>query len=197
MAYPRVTNLIVEACVGVSSRSMGPFTFDPEKATEALLYVATNIGGDMYTTLKALYVADKLHLHRYGRFVYGDEHCALPYGPVPQGAYDLVKYVRGVTDRSVYEYPPARQAFALAGNEIRPLRAPDTSVFSDSDEECLDEAIRTLRGSDFGSVKAATHDAAYNATNHCHRIAPAAIASMSEHSTALIQYLADPAPDVK
>jgi uncharacterized phage-associated protein len=122
---------------------MGPHTFDPEKATEAILFVADRARGDMYATLKLLYLADKLHLHRYGRFLFGDEHYALPYGPVPQGAYDLVKYVRGTSNE--VEYPPAREAFVLEGNTIRTLRDVDTSVFSDSDEECLNEVLDRFR----------------------------------------------------
>jgi hypothetical protein len=48
------------------------FKPDPQKALEAILYVATKAGTDKYGTLKILYVADKLHLRRYGRFIAGD-----------------------------------------------------------------------------------------------------------------------------
>lgn len=173
---------------------MGPYAFDPEKATEAILYVASRARADVYATLKLLYLADKLHLHRYGRFLFGDEHYALPYGPVPQGAYDLVKYARG---SSATGYEPARRAFAVEGNSIRALREPDRSIFSDSDEECLDEVIAAYGNKHFNSLKRATHDEAYHATGYCQLIEPAAIASMSEDAAALIQYLADTAPDLK
>ncbi len=175
--------------------AMGPHTFDPEKATEAILFVANRARGDMYATLKLLYLADKLHLHRYGRFLFGDEHYALPYGPVPQGAYDLLKYVRG-TSRAV-EYPPAREAFVLEGNTIRTLREVDRSVFSDSDEECLNEVLEQFGGANFNGLKHAAHDAAFHATSRGQRIAPEAIASMTDDAAALIQHLADSAPDLK
>lgn len=175
--------------------AMGPHTFDPEKATEAILFVANRARGDMYATLKLLYLADKLHLHRYGRFLFGDEHAALPYGPVPQGAYDLMKYVRGTCND--LEYPPAREAFVLEGNTIRTLRDVDTSVFSDSDEECLNEVLESFGGANFNRLKHATHDAAFNATSRGQRIAPEAIASMADDPATLIQHLADSAPDRK
>jgi len=175
--------------------AMGPHTFDPEKATEAILFVADRARGDIYATLKLLYLADKLHLHRYGRFLFGDEHHALPYGPVPQGAYDLVKYVRG-TGNDV-EYPPAREAFVLEGNTIRTLRDVDTSVFSDSDEECLNEVLNQFGGANFNGLKSATHDEAFQATGRGHRIAPEAIASMADDPALLIQHLTDSAPDRK
>ena len=178
--------------------AMGPFIFDPEKATEAILYVSSRVHGDMYATLKLLYLADKLHLHRYGRFLFGDAHYALPHGPVPQGVYDIVKFVRGSSGQSsVRAYEPARTAFAMDGNSIRALRDVDLSVFSSSDEECLDEVIATFGTERFNDLKVATHDAAYEATSHCNRITPAAIASMSDDPAALIQYLADMAPDIK
>lgn len=176
---------------------MGPYTFDPEKATEAILYVSSRVRGDMYATLKLLYLADKLHLHRYGRFLYGDEHYALPYGPVPQGAYDIVKFVRGPSgSSSSFVHEVAKEAFAVEGNSIRALRNVDASVFSESDEECLNEVIASFGSEHFEGLKAATHDAAYDATSYCHQMTPAAIASMSADAAALIQYLADPAPDV-
>ena len=179
--------------------AMGPFTFDPEKATEAILYVCSRVGGDLYATLKLLYLADKLHLHRYGRFLYGDEHYALPHGPVPQGAYDIIKFVRGASgSASLLAYDPAKKAFAVDGNTLRALREADASVFSESDEECLNAVVEEFGGKYFSGLKAATHDAAFNATNHCNLITPAAIASMSgDDSAALIQYLADSSPDVK
>jgi uncharacterized phage-associated protein len=175
--------------------AMGPHTFDPEKATEAILFVANRARGDMYATLKLLYLADKLHLHRYGRFLFGDEHSALPYGPVPQGAYDLVKYVRGTSND--VEYPPAREAFVLEGNTIRTLRDVDTSVFSESDEECLNEVLEQFGGANFNGLEHATHDAAFYATGRGQRIAPEAIASMADDAATLIQHLADSAPDRK
>jgi len=174
---------------------MGPSTFDPDKAIEAIIYVASRVGGDLYTTLKLLYLADKLHLHRYGRFVFGDEHYALPHGPVPQGAYDLIKFVRndGGT-MSHLEHTPARDAFAVEGNTIRPLRQADEMAFSVSDEECMSEVIAEFGKENFNRLKAATHDDAYNATGHCKRITPAAIATMADNPAALIQHLADSAP---
>ena len=141
---------------------MGPFQFDPEKATEALLYVAARVDGqDLYTTLKVLYLADKYHLHRYGRFIFGDSHHALPNGPVPQGAYDILKGVRGDTNGVRYE--PAEHAIRIAGNVILPQRDADTDVFSASDLECLNEAIDEFGKLPFGELKKITHDAAYKA----------------------------------
>jgi hypothetical protein len=177
------------------ARAMGPNTFDPDKAVEAVLYVASRVRGDLYATLKLLYLADKLHLHRYGRFLFGDEHYALPHGPVPQGAYDLIKFVRNDGNcASKLPHAPAREAFAVEGNTIRPLRDADEMAFSVSDEECMNEVIAEFSKENFSGLKAAVHDDAYNATGHCRLITPAAIATMADNPAALIQHLADSAP---
>ncbi|MBW4053571.1 MAG: SocA family protein [Proteobacteria bacterium] len=173
---------------------MGPFQFDPEKATEALLYVARRVRDhDLYATLKVLYLADKHHLHRYGRFIFGDAHHALPHGPVPQGAYDILKWVRGDDGR---RYEPARHAMRVEGNTVMPLRDAEADVFSSSDLECLERAIEEFGRLPFGKLKEITHDAAYNATHHCAEIAIEAIAALADDQVRvpLIQHLADPHP---
>jgi uncharacterized phage-associated protein len=165
---------------------MGPVSFDPEKATEAILYVSSRVG-DMYATLELLYLADKLHLYRYGRFLFGDGHYALPHGPAPQGAYDLLRFVRGASqNESQYEYEPALKAFAIEGNTIRALRDVDASLFSESDEECLNEVISEFGSAGFARPKAATHDDA--STSHCGLITPAAMAwGVGDARAALIE----------
>jgi uncharacterized phage-associated protein len=171
----------------------GPFQFDPEKATEALVYVASRVRDhDLYATLKVLYLADKRHLHRYGRFVFGDTHYALPHGPVPQGAYDIIKGLRNEPNGRQYE--SAQLALRMEGNTIMPQRDADTDVFSASDLECLDEAIAEFGRLSFAELKTRTHDAAYKATSHCGEIAIEAIAALSDDPVPLIQHLSDPHP---
>ena len=181
-------------------KPMGPFQFDPEKATEALLYVARRVRDQgLYTTLNVLYLADKHHLHRYGRFIFGDAHHALPHGPVPQGAYDILKWLRG---DSGHRYDPARGALRVTGITVVALRETETDVFSVSDLECLDQAIEEfgrltfseLKRLTFSELKRRMHDAAYKATSHCGEIAVEAIAALSDDPVPLIQQLADPHP---
>jgi uncharacterized phage-associated protein len=172
----------------------GPFNFDAEKATEALIYVARRVrDSDMYVTLKVIYCADKNHLHKYGRFVFGDTHGALTHGPVPLGAYAIVKGVRGDEDGLSFE--AASAAMQMTGNTITVSRDADSDVFSATDLECLDQAIEEYGRLSFGQLKSRTHDDAYNATSAGAAIATAAIASMRKNPTALVQHLSDPSPD--
>lgn len=169
----------------IMGRMPGPFQFNAEKATEALLYVTSRTGGDMYVTLKLLYLADKCHLHRFGRFIFGDRYYALPHGPVPDGAYAIVKRAR---------QPEGAASFTVAANQIVPSRSADLDVFSASDIECLDEAVRDFGRLSFNEIKQLTHDAAYSATTPNGLIAVSAIAALAEDPAALLQHLADSHP---
>jgi hypothetical protein len=171
------------------------FTFDAEKALEALVYIVSKSGSDVYATLKILYNADKYSLHKYGRFIAGDFYKALPKGPVPQGAYDILHYVRGI--HSASEVPHSREALAPVGNHgLKALRAPNQDLLSEIDLECLDLAIEKHGKKPFGTLKNESHDAAYNATSPNQEIAVEAIASMaSEKREVLLQYLSDRYPE--
>ena len=173
----------------------GPWNFDPDKAVEAILFTAANARTDLYDTLKLLYLADKLHLQRYGRFIFGDWYSAMEYGPVPSHAYDVVKYVRG--DRPTSLAMHAKSAFRVdpQTHAISVLREPDLGELSATDIECLSEIIAKYGSIGFSALKKLSHDAAYEATPRNHQIALEAIAATLERSAELIQHVADPHPD--
>jgi len=56
-----------------------------EKVRQAVAYIASKLPGreNMYKVLKVMYFADKLHLKRYGRVIFGDRYIAMKHGPVP------------------------------------------------------------------------------------------------------------------
>lgn len=172
-------------------------TFDADKALEAIIYVASRADTDLYGTLKLLYVADKLHLQRYGRFMFGDDYSAMEWGPVPSNSYDIVKYVRG--DRPHCRIERAREAFKMSGNDFILLRAPDLDELSKTEVSCLDEAIAEQGRNDFAGFKRITHDAAWRAawraaTKGSAPIAIESIASQLPRAQELIQHLSDPSP---
>lgn len=165
-----------------------PFTLDPEKTVEVILYLAEKAGQDMYGILKMMYIADKKHLDKYGRFIFGDGYYALPHGPVPTDAYDMIKSVRG--DGSSVFSPFACDAFRVEGkSSIIPLRSPDLNCLSKSDMNCLNQAIDELQHLSFSRQKNITHDAAYNATAKNAPISVEAIASTFADGGQLIDYL--------
>lgn len=171
--------------------SRNPFTIDPEKAVEVILYLAENAGQDMYGILKMMYIADKKHLDKYGRFIFGDDYYALPHGPVPTEAYDMIKSIRG--DGSSIFSRFLCDAFRVEGKaSIIPLREPDLNCLSKSDINCLNQAIDELQHLSFSKQKSVTHDAAYNATAENAPMSIEAIASTFADGGQLIDYLKQP-----
>jgi uncharacterized phage-associated protein len=169
--------------------------FDADKALEAIAYIADQAGTDLYVTLKLIYLADKLHLERYGRFIFGDWYAALEYGPVASHSYDIMKHARG--DRPVSLAKHARDVLRVdpTTNAISLLRAPNLDELSQSDIECLDEAVQKYGRLGFGEIKRLTHDEAYNATARNGEMSLEAIASTTRRAAELIQHLSDPHPD--
>jgi uncharacterized phage-associated protein len=128
---------------------------DWAKAVEVLLYVTTRVP-NLYHALKVLYFADKQHLARYGRFIYGDTYVAMRHGPVPSAAYDVLKEARG--DALCPTGCHAEELFAPEGNEFFPRRDADLDMLSESDIECLDEAIAEYGHLAIGALKQVSHE---------------------------------------
>lgn len=56
--------------------------FNPEKALTVWTYIAEKVN-DHRGMYHLLYQADRLHLARYGRLIYGEKYVAGEDGPVP------------------------------------------------------------------------------------------------------------------
>ncbi len=158
-----------------------PFTFDAQKALEVILYVAQRTPApDVIHICKTLYFADRQHLEEYGRFICGDEYVAMKNGPVPSGAYDLL--------RAVNQAEPA-VPFIRRGNRIFPNREADLSMLSESDIECLDQAISEYGALPFNELSQRSHDAAWNAADENDSISLESIAATLRDGDALLKYL--------
>ena len=133
--------------------------FDSEKALEVLLYIAARVS-DVYTALKVLYFADMKHLAKYGRQISGDSYIAMALGPVPSESYDIVKIARGEDWHSLSI--PVVPSLSADRTTLRGLRAADMDYLSESDVECLDEAIQEYASLSFSELLSLSHkDVAY------------------------------------
>lgn len=160
---------------------------DIEKALEVLLYVTKRVR-NIYNALKVLYFADKMHLGRYGRLIYGDSYVAMAHGPVPSAAYDLVKDARG---EGVFQMPvETRQSLTVEANQIIPGREAKLDLLSESEIECLDEAIAQYGELPFGALKKASHeDKAFQSADDNDFMSLEAIAESLPDSDLLLDYL--------
>ena len=124
--------------------------FDPAKATEAILYI-TQRCKNMYNVLKVLYYADKDHLGKHGRLICGDRYVAMKHGPVPSGAYDMIKLTR--EDWPCEADSQIAEVLTMSGNTITPSREPNLEVLSPSEVESLDFAIENYGSLPFGMLQ--------------------------------------------
>ena len=160
---------------------------DRQKAVEVLLYVTKSVA-NMYSALKVLYFADRRHLAKYGRLIYGDGYVAMSHGPVPSAAYDIIKAARG---DGFCPIPAASQEFFRVDehHHITALRAPDLDQLSESDRECLDTAIREYGHLEFNTLKEKSHDQAFLSADQNDFIPIEAIVSSLPEPDLLLDYL--------
>lgn len=132
--------------------------FDQRKALHVLLYVASRLPhpANIYNVLKCIWFADREHLEQYGRQIYGETYFAPEHGPVPSGAYDIVKYAAG---RSSWDlrFPEALEAMNANNTEVSARIEPDLDLLSRSELICLTNAAKKYGKLSFGKLKTLSH----------------------------------------
>ena len=143
------------------------FRFDPEKLVQALAFFANHGVNDLdkMKAAKLLFHADKYHLLSYGRPVIGDVYACMQYGPVPSVSLNVMNQVI----ESDTQYPPVgKELFAeyIAVEKhfwrkypvFRARKAPDLDVFSDSDIEALEYALKNFGPKTAWELSELSHD---------------------------------------
>lgn len=133
----------------------------------AVGYVVSKLGeADFHRIFKALYIADTLHLDRYGRMITWEDYSALTYGPVPMKTYSVMGAMAGNVKRG----QESALTDLLAGlldvespYKVALKGEPDLEELSASDLECLDAAITKVKDASFEENTERTHDAAWTA----------------------------------
>lgn len=141
-------------------------SFKKDVAIEAILYIAEHIGEkkDFHKICKILYYSDQRHLSEYGRSITGDTYIAMKYGPVPSNIEDIFKAIRGDSYfsncvdnfRTIFDF---KNKYVLI-----PKRKANMDYLSESDKECLDEAINKCKDKSFGELTNLSHDVAWHNT---------------------------------
>ena len=131
-----------------------------QKILEALVLLAQkNPGKGFHNLLKILFYADKFHLQKYGRPVFGDVYIKMPYGPVGSFAYDILKksdFIPQDILKTINESLEIRKENDIPA--VFAKREPDLDCFSETDLECLNEAIDKCKKIDFASLTQITHE---------------------------------------
>lgn len=168
------------------------FGFDPQKAIEVILYIANNLQiPDFHKISKVLYFADKSHLERYGRLICGDSYIAMKHGPVPSGVYDILKTVRGdgLWSDVICEKLDMESFSVHEKKRVVPSRGANTDLLSESDIECLSEAIGKYGTLEFSELTEASHDNAWKSVDQNDVIDIEEIVATLSHSDELLEHL--------
>ncbi|WMT13371.1 Panacea domain-containing protein [Serratia fonticola] len=166
--------------------------FDSEKALEAILYVASRAPvPDIYHVGKILYFADRVHLDRYGRLITGDKYRAMKDGPVAHHMYDIIKIARGdgVVVPKGCSKDDIKRSLSVKGLRVKSLREADEDLFSDSDIECIDQAIKEYGRKSFKAIRDISHDDVWSSVDLNEDIPLETIAKSCEDGDKLVAYL--------
>jgi hypothetical protein len=132
------------------------FKFAPAKARAALHWMVSDHPGiDLHAALKACYFADKEHLNRFHRPVFGATYRAMKFGPVPVEIYEMAKgEALWLAELDADQLPWRMEGFRLrlCGNTD-----VDRASLSASDQEAIEHGIQTSLSMNFSERTAATH----------------------------------------
>jgi len=164
--------------------------FNYSKALEVLLYVSSKVEY-MYHTGKIIYFANRYHLEKYGRFVIDDRVIAMKNGPVLSNVYDMIKSARG--DNCSYPEVEKHLTYSSGGSSLHkllPKREANLDYLSESDIECLNEAINKIKGMSFRDLERFSHDSLYYTADQNNEISIDEIINHSINPDNLRKYLA-------
>lgn len=165
--------------------------FDEDKALETLLYIANHCPiKDIYHILKIQFFADCKHLDKCSRFITGDHYIAMKNGPVASNAYNFLKVARG---EPVY-IPQSmivkiKEALSVEGFSVKSKRAAAVDYLSQSDIDCLNEAIAENGLLSFNELNSKSHGDLWKSANLNDEISFADFVRCSPNSEMLRDYL--------
>jgi len=132
------------------------FNRKPQKIVEVILYLIHKSPLTRYQIVKFFYLADRVHLRKYGRPVTYDRYVAMKAGPVASTAYDIIKgkKIHGInTEDLPFEITEIGAYWGVAN----PKREVNFDFFSKSDLKVLDEIYETYHKHSFDDLYELTH----------------------------------------
>jgi uncharacterized phage-associated protein len=148
------------------------FPFDFEKAVVALAYLASESDSEdervteltKFKAGKLLFLADKYHLVKYGRPIFGGEYRAIKHGPVPQEVLDCIqKLLAGDTNNGEGEDMSVLRSYLSVDRKfiyprLRPCRTPDLAALSKTELDALRHVVGLHGRKSFDELRLLTHE---------------------------------------
>jgi len=135
------------------------FAFNGSKALAALAYVASERPGlTPFYVSKIFYLAESAHVNQYGRPIVADTYIAMTEGPVPST-------IKNYIDANWYwvsEPEAMNEAFTIQRGRGLPKLMPGTTaprldLLSETDKQCLKDAIEFCKGKTTDELSDFTH----------------------------------------
>jgi uncharacterized phage-associated protein len=166
--------------------------FDRDKALEVIVFIAQNLPkATLHSISKMLYLSDKYHLQDYGRLICGDKYIAMEYGPVPSAVYNMMKVADRRASIDVDWDEIIQEAISITkGREVVTKRACNLDLLSESELECLQQAIAENGQKTFGQLTDLTHDDAWNSVYQNDTISIDAIIATLPNAAEVSNYVA-------
>jgi uncharacterized phage-associated protein len=115
-----------------------------------------------YDAVKAIFLADRAHLNKYGRPITYDNYVAMRHGPVPSTAYDFLKENPNALKRYNAPLPWTRREAPELGIKAfsfeNPQREPSGDILSQTDFDELSSALTVVKSLGFTQIKKLTHE---------------------------------------
>lgn len=129
-----------------------------KKATQALNLLARKKDGriNKMKAIKLIYLADRLHLRKYGRLITGDIYWAMKLGPVGSRAKNIAE-LKEVPDEVLAYAKKYIKPTDAKKQSITSIKDPDLNVFSKSDLECLEAVYARFSDKDQFELAELTH----------------------------------------
>ena len=118
--------------------------FNYKKTVQALNFFSERSGGTInkMKAIKMIWLSDRLHIRKYGRFITNDVYFALPHGPVPSTTRDILE-ANPFLNPIELEYS-SRYIEVHNKYDFISINAPDLNVFSDSDIEVIKRYLKFI-----------------------------------------------------
>ena len=118
---------------------------DFRKLVQAMAYIASKQPDhtiDAWKAYKLLWIADRYHLRQYGRMITGAIYHAMPHGPVPSDAKNIIDgmplsymtAIDGYAEKYIRKTSPKSRHYQSTEEQ-------DLRVFSKSDLDALDKVL--------------------------------------------------------
>ena len=129
-----------------------------KKTTQALNFLACKKDGKInkMKAIKLIYLADRLHLRKYGRTVVGDIYWAMKLGPVGSRAKNVAE-LSSIPENILSYAKKYIRPIDKKKHHLESIKQVDLDVFSKTDIECLEAVYDKFSDKDQFELKDLTH----------------------------------------